>query len=64
MKKDPYCKMYKAQEVCDCGSKEWIEQGCTMILGHYPDGTPIYKDVHRCKKCNKVRLAQHIGYKE
>jgi hypothetical protein len=58
---DQYSKMYIAREKCDCGCNEWIEKGCTMILGHYPDGTPLYKDVHRCKKCNKVRMADHIG---
>ncbi len=60
-KEDEYSKMYNPQKQCDCGCKEWIEEGCTMILGHYNDGTPMYKDVHRCKNCFKVRIATHIG---
>lgn len=58
---DKYSKMYTPREKCDCGHDEWIEEGCTMILGHYPDRTPMYKDVHRCKKCNEVRMSDHIG---
>ncbi len=58
---DEYSYMYIPRDKCECGSTEWIEQGCTMLLGHYGDGTPIFKDVHRCKKCNEVRMADHIG---
>lgn len=58
---DQYSSMYIPRKLCDCGSEQWIEEGCTMILGHYPDGTPLYKDVHRCKNCNEVRMADHIG---
>lgn len=58
---DDYSPMYKPRERCDCGCDEWLEEGCTMILGHYPDGTPVYKDVHRCKTCYEVRMADHIG---
>jgi len=59
---DEYSKMYIAREKCDCGSSNWLEN-CTMILGHYPDGTAIYKDVHRCSECFEVRVADHIGLK-
>lgn len=62
--KDQYSQMYIPREKCDCGCNEWIEEGCTMILGHYPDGTPVYKDVHRCKKCYEIRIADHIGIKD
>ena len=60
---DDYSKMYKPQEICECGCKDWIERGCTMILAHYIDGTPIYKDVHRCSNCFTVRMSRHIGKK-
>jgi len=60
---DEYSKMYIARKSCDCGCEEWLQDGCTMILGNYPDGTPVYKDVHRCKKCKEVRMADHIGSK-
>ena len=61
VEEDQYSKMYKAREKCDCGSSDWLEEGCTMIICYYFDGTPVYKDVHRCKKCNNVRMADHIG---
>lgn len=56
---DEYSKMYIAQETCECGSSTWIES--TMILGHFPDGEAVEKDVHRCDSCNEVRMAKHIG---
>ena len=58
---DEYSKIYKAREKCDCGSSKWIEEGCTVILGYYPDGTLIHKDVHRCMNCFEIRFADHIG---
>lgn len=61
---DEYSKMYKPIPRCDCGCTEWLEEGCTMVLGHYPDGTPVYKDVHRCKNCFEVRTANHIGVQD
>jgi hypothetical protein len=61
---DQYSDMYIPRETCDCGCKEWKEEGCTMILGHYQDGTRVYKDVHRCKNCKEVRMADHIGIKD
>lgn len=60
---DKYSHMYIPRENCDCGCSEWITEGCTMVLAHYSDGTPIYKDVHRCNECKSVRLAYHIGIK-
>lgn len=60
---DQYSHMYKPREECGCGSNEWTEEGCTMELGTYL-GTPIYKDVHRCKACKEVRVADHIGVLE
>lgn len=61
IEEDQYSKLYIPRKKCDCGSNEWIEEGCTMVLAHYPDGTPIYKDVHRCKNCFEVRMADHIS---
>ncbi len=61
---DQYSRMYTPRQKCDCGCSEWDEEGCTMILGHYADGTPVYKDVHRCKQCHEVRMADHIGVKD
>lgn len=61
---DEYSKMYMPQERCACGCLEWLTEGCKMILFIHLDGTPIYKDVHRCKNCGEVRLAYHIGTKE
>lgn len=61
---DLYSKMYTPRETCDCGCSEWIQEGCTMILCHYPDGTPMYKDVHRCRYCAEVRMADHVGLKD
>jgi hypothetical protein len=55
---DEYSKMYKPQETCDCGHSEWVESTMIMIEGYPP------KQVHRCKKCNEVRIAHHIGIKE
>lgn len=55
---DEYSCMYSPQANCECGSSEWIDSTMEIV-----NGLPI-KDVHRCKHCNKVRLATHIGYKE
>gem|GEM_PF-3100473 len=61
---DQYSDSYIPEKSCKCGSEEWLEEGCTMILFHYADGTPAYKDVHRCKKCYEVRMATHKGIKK
>lgn len=58
---DRYSKMYIPREKCDCGSLEWLEEGCSMRLGNYPDGTAIYKNVHRCWFCSELRMSDHIG---
>lgn len=56
---DEYSKMYIPKEKCDCGCADWIESTMQMFTGcDWP------KPVHRCKKCNQVRTANHIGYKE
>ena len=62
LEEDEYSKMYIPQEKCDCGSSEWFES--TMILGTYPCGTHVIKDVNRCSQCNNVRMARHIGLKD
>ena len=58
-KEDEYSKMYIPREKCDCGCSEWITG--TFLLGLYQNKIPCYKDVHRCKDCNEVRMADHIG---
>lgn len=58
---DQYSKSYIPRVKCDCGCTEWIEQGCTMAMGYYPDKTPMCRNVHRCKECHGVRMADHIG---
>lgn len=55
---DEYSKMYVPQEVCKCGCKEWIDSTMLMFIG-LPE-----KEVHRCKDCNEVRIAKHIGIKD
>lgn len=55
---DEYSKMYIPQMVCNCGCVEWIDGKMQMFEG-FPE-----KDVHRCKKCNEVRIAHHIGIRE
>jgi hypothetical protein len=60
IEEDEYSELYIPREKCDCGCSEWIEKGCTMILG-FCYGDPIYKDVHRCKECDEVRMADHIS---
>lgn len=61
--RDQYSDSYNPDVTCKCGSSDWMQEGCTMILGHYLDGTPMYKDVHRCKSCFEVRMATHKGIK-
>lgn len=57
---DEYSKMYIPREKCACGGDEWIAGKMNIIkpiVGlNYPK-----KDIHRCKQCNEVRLADHIG---
>jgi hypothetical protein len=59
---DEYSKMYIPQEKCDCGCSDWIES--TMKIIEDRIGYNFHKRVHRCKECNEVRIANHIGYKE
>jgi hypothetical protein len=60
--KDEYSHMYKAREVCDCGCNKWIDG--KMALAQIMDVQCMFKNVHRCKKCNEVRVADHIGKEE
>jgi hypothetical protein len=59
---DQYSKMYKPREVCECGCKEWIDG--TMALANIGGVECMFKDVHRCKECGKVRMSDHIGREE
>lgn len=61
-KEDEYSKMYSPREKCDCGSSEWIEGKMDIVQPVHGYKFP-QKDVHRCKKCNEVRVADHIGIK-
>ena len=60
---DEYSKMYKPQEICECGHSEWVESTMDIIKPIEGFSFPK-KNVHRCKKCNKVRISHHIGIKE
>lgn len=56
---DEFSKMYTPQEKCDCGCGDWIESEMQICANFYSP-----KKVHRCKTCNEVRIANHIGYKD
>lgn len=53
--KDEWSDLYIPREKCECGCKEWIESTMKMFAGYY--AVPV----HRCKMCNKVRVADHIS---
>ena len=59
---DEYSKMYVPRKECECGSFEWIE-GEMDIIKPVPGFNYPKKNVHRCKVCNEVRMADHIGSK-
>jgi len=57
---DQYSKMYIPHEKCEsCGCLEWIESTMKIIKSSYGLEFPK-KRVHRCKKCNEVRMSHHI----
>lgn len=59
---DQYSHMYIPEEICTCGCNEWVEGKMALFE---KDGLPyMFKDVHRCKNCNKVRIANHVGKEE
>ncbi len=60
---DNYSKMYTPQERCKCGCSDWIESTMKMFQDSFGYEFPK-KRVHRCKSCNEVRIAHHIGIKE
>ncbi len=60
---DEYLKMYIPREKCGCGNSEWIS-GKMDIVKPMNGYTFPQKDVHRCKDCNEVRMADHIGKDE
>ena len=57
---DEYSKMYFPRERCVCGSCEWIPGKMDIINPLHGFDFPK-KDVHRCKECNEIRMADHIG---
>lgn len=59
---DEYSHMYVPQEKCDCGCSKWVDGKMPLVEMM---GVPcMFKDVHRCKDCNEVRVANHIGKDE
>ncbi len=60
---DQYSKMYIPNESCyECGGSEWIDGICFIGKNDELFGFPP-KNVHRCKSCDGIRLATHIGAK-
>ncbi len=60
---DEYSKMYTPNETCEaCGGKEWIES--TMRILDLPEKLYPAKRVQKCKDCESVRIAHHIGIKD
>jgi len=57
---DQYSKSYIPRKTCECGCNEWIDSTMKIIEDSMGYEFPK-KDVHRCKKCNNVRMADHIG---
>jgi len=57
---DGYSKMYVPREKCDCGCNEWIDGKMKIVEDSFGYEFPK-KDVHRCKECNEVRMADHVG---
>lgn len=57
---DQYSIMYTPQKTCDCGCSEWIESTMKMFEDRMGYVFPL-KRVHRCKSCNEVRIASHVG---
>ena len=60
---DEYSPMYKPNEICECGNSEWIESEMKIIEDLEGYEFPK-KRVHRCKQCNEVRMAKHIGIRD
>lgn len=60
MVEDEYSKMYIPREKCECGCSEWIEGKMNIVEPVNGYQFP-QKDVNRCKKCNEVRMADHIS---
>ncbi len=55
-----YSKMYLARKKCDCGNEEWRESFMDVIQP--TDGYAWEKKrVHRCTKCNEIRMADYIS---
>ncbi len=57
---DEFSKMYIPQDRCNCGGNEWIDSTMKIIEDFMGYEFPK-KRVHRCKACNEVRIAHHIG---
>lgn len=55
---DEYSKMYEPEKNCKCGCENWYEDDAVLFIGLPP------KKVHRCKRCNELRMGIHIGMKQ
>ena len=60
---DEYSKMYTPREKCSCGYAEWLEGKMYIVKSANGYKFP-QKDVHRCKNCNEVRMADLIAINE
>lgn len=60
---DQYSSMYIPREKCKCGCSEWVEGEMKIVEDSMGYEFPK-KNVHRCKDCNDVRMADHIGVKD
>ena len=55
-KPDNFSDYYSPRGICKCGSSDWID-GEMDILKSKIDHVWPKKPVHRCKKCEEVRLS-------
>ncbi len=60
---DEYSKSYIPREKCDCDHSEWVEGKMDIVKPIMGYNFPK-KNVHRCKECNEIRMADHIGIKD
>ncbi len=58
---DEYSKMYQPITNCEkCNCEDWVESRMKIFEDSIGYKFPL-KRVHRCKNCNDVRIAKHIG---
>jgi hypothetical protein len=59
LQEDEYSKFYIPIDKCNCGCNKWVESEMNILKSKYGYSFPK-KKVHRCAKCNEVRLANKI----